>query len=122
MKYPLDTTPYAQDSRSQPIALGIADGGYVYVQDEHGVIFVVPDGSHLHPKVLGGARPAMYAGDLTIDSGEVKDVTNLSGTFEFDDPDGLLAIAATLRSVGYNVRQGAVRLFPSDGSRPIVIE
>lgn len=84
-------------------------------------MYVVPDGPHLHAKVLGGARPAMYAGDLTIRSGQVTDLTNLSGTFRFDEAEGLLAVADELTRLGFVVQAGAVRLFPLDGSRPVIL-
>jgi hypothetical protein len=48
-------------------------------------------------------------------------VTNLSGTFQCDDSDGLLEVAAELRRVGFVVEPGAVRFFPQDGSRPRVL-
>jgi hypothetical protein len=122
MKAPLDPTPYPQDPRSIPIATSVADGGYVYVRDVGGVIFVLPDGPHMHPLVLGSAQPAMYAGDMTIRGGHVVDLTNLSGTFQFDDEAGLKDVAAQLRRLGFTVVTGAVRFFPAYGSRPIVLE
>jgi hypothetical protein len=122
MKAPLDPTPYLRDPRSTPIHPGIADGGYVYVQDAAGVIWVVPDGLHMHPKVLGGGLLAMYAGDLSIQGGRITDLTNLSGTFQFDDETGLRAVANAIRQVGVPIEAGAVRFFPADGSRPIVLE
>jgi hypothetical protein len=64
----------------------------------------------------------MYAGDMTIQGGKVVDLTNLSGTFQFDDEDGLREVAAELRRWGLVVEPGAVRFFPADGSRPIVLE
>jgi hypothetical protein len=94
----------------------------VYVQDVIGVIHVVPDGPHLHPMVLGGGRPAMYAGDLTLKAGKIADVTNVSGTFQFDSEDGLRKVAARLRQQGLEVEPGAVFFFPADGSPPIVLE
>ena len=100
MKQPLDPFPYAQDPDSQPIDPQIPDGLYVYVRDDAGIVWVLPDGQHRHPKVLGQARPAMYAGDLTVADGKIKDVTNLSGTFQFDDEAGLLAVAEQLRQQG----------------------
>jgi hypothetical protein len=98
------------------------DGGYVYVQDATAVIYVVPDGPHLHPKVLGGGQPALYAGDLTVKGGKVVDVTNLSGSFQFDTQEGLREVARQLRQQGLEVESGAVRFFPADGSSPIVLE
>jgi len=52
----------------------------------------------------------------------VVDLTNLSGTFQSDDEDGLREVAAELRRQGLTVEVGAVRFFPRDGSRPIVLE
>jgi hypothetical protein len=59
---------------------------------------------------------------LTILAGRVHDLTNLSGSFQFDDEGGLRAVAALLRGLGLEVELGAVRLFPADGSRPVVLE
>lgn len=64
----------------------------------------------------------MYAGDLTIQGGKVADLTNLSGAFEFDDEAGLREVAKELRRQGLTIVPGAVRFFPSDGSRPVVLE
>jgi hypothetical protein len=64
----------------------------------------------------------MYAGDMTIRGGRVVDLTNLSGTFQFDDEDGLRDVAAELRRHGLSVAPGSVRFFPADGSRPVVLE
>jgi len=122
VRYPQDTTPYPADSRSQPIDSTVLDGSYVYVQDISGIIRIVPDGQHMHPRVLGGGLPAKYAGDMTIRGGRVVDITNLSGTFQFDDEDGLREIALELREQGLIVAVGAVRIFPADGSRPIILE
>ncbi|MBL8808908.1 MAG: hypothetical protein JNM43_01925 [Planctomycetaceae bacterium] len=122
MKSPLDSHPYERDSRSREIELGLADGAFVFVQVEYGAIFVVPDGPHMHPKVLGNAQPAMYAGDLTIDRGRIRDLTNLSGTFRFSDSEGLLAVARALELKGFCIMSGAVRLFSHvDSSRPVVL-
>jgi hypothetical protein len=121
-EYPQDATPYPADPRSRPIDASTPDGGYVYVRDVNGIVYVVPDGPHLRPKVLGGGQPAMCAGDLTIRGGRVVDLTNLSGTFQFDDEDGLREVAVELRRQGVQVEGGAVRFFPSDGSSPVVLE
>jgi hypothetical protein len=122
MKAPLDQTLYPRDSRSKPIGPGLPDGGYVYVQDLTAIVHVLPDGPHMHPKVLGGAQPALYAGDLTIKDGKVWDLTNLSGTFQFDDEAGLLSVAQEFRRQGLPVESGAVRIFPADGSPPVTLE
>ncbi len=63
----------------------------------------------------------MYAGDVTIVDGRVADLTNLSGTFRFDEPEGLLAVANELAHQGFIIDPTAVRLFPLDGSRPVVL-
>jgi hypothetical protein len=63
----------------------------------------------------------MYAGDLTVRNGRIADMTNLSGTFQFEDPDALLAVADELIRQGFIVEPGAVRLFPLDGSRPVIL-
>jgi hypothetical protein len=81
----------------------------------------LPDGPHRHPSILGQARPAKYAGDLTLVSGKIKDVTNLSGTFQFDDEEGLRVVADRLQQQGLAVERGAVRFFPADGSAPIIL-
>jgi hypothetical protein len=76
----------------------------------------------MHPRVLGGGQPALYAGDMTVQGSRVVDLTNLSGTFQFDDEDGLRQVAEELRRQGLVVETGAVRFFPADGSRPVVLE
>jgi hypothetical protein len=118
---PLDSFPYSQDSKSVVADGTLLDGLYAYAQDSLGNVWTVPDQPHIHPKVLGWGASAMYAGDLSIQGGEVVDVTNLSGTFQCDDPAGLLAVADQLRRQGLRIRAGAVRLFPADGSPPIVL-
>ena len=91
------------------------------MRDVNGEIYVLPDGPHLHPRVLGGAQPALYAGDLTVENANIRDVTNLSGTFQFDDPHGLLDVADELIRLGFTVEPNAVRFFPPDGSRPVIL-
>ena len=120
-KPPFDQFPYQQDPRSRPAVGTLHDGLYAYVQDEHGIVWVVPDGPHIHPKVLGGGRSALYAGDMRIAQGRIEDITNLSGTFQFDDSAGLLAVADQLIRQGLSVQPLAVRYFPSDGSPPQVL-
>jgi hypothetical protein len=122
LRYPQDSTPYPKDPRSQPIDARIADGEYAYVRDANGTVHVVPDGQHVHPKILGGGLPAMYAGDMTIRGGRVADLTNLSGTFQFDDEDGLREVAMELQRQGLQVDAGAVRFFPADGSPPVMLQ
>jgi len=121
LKPPLDPSPYQRDSRSRLADATLFDGLYAYVQDQQGQVWVVPDGPHIHPKVLGGGRSAMYAGDLCVSQGKIEDVTNLSGTFQFDDPVGLLTVADQLTRQGLTVQPRAVRFFPADGSAPQVL-
>ena len=118
LKLPQDITPYEPDPLARPAAAGLVDGLYVYVQDELGVVVVLEDGPHVHPKVLGRSRPAMYAGDMTVCAGQVVDLTNLSGTFQFDDPQGLVDVSEQLRRQGLEVVPGAIRFFTWDGSTP----
>jgi hypothetical protein len=113
---PYDPFPYPADANSQIADRSILDGLYAYVQDVSGLIWVLADQPHIHPKVLGLAKSALYAGDLSTKSGEVIDVTNLSGTFQCDDPAGLLAVTDQLVRQGLAIARGAVRFFPSDGS------
>ncbi len=122
MKDPLDPSPCPRDPQSQPINANIPDGGYAFVQDPAGTVHVIPDGPHVHPKVLGGALPAKYAGDMTVRRGRVVDLTNLSGTFQFDDEAGLREVAAEVRRQGIAIKAGAVRFFPADGSAPVILE
>ena len=121
MQSPLDGTRYPRDPRSAPLTAALPDGLYVYVQDGYGIVHVLPDGLHMHPKVLGNAEPALYAGDMTIASGRVVDVTNLSGTFQFDDEAQLRAVAVQIRHQGMVVEAGAIRYFPADGSGPVIL-
>ena len=118
LKSPLDPTPYPADPRSCPVAPGLSDGGYVYVRDTNGTVYVLPDGPHLHPKVLGNARLALYAGDMRW-GGRVVDLTNLSGRFSSTtrkDWD----VAAELRRRGLVVEPG--RSASSADGAPVVLE
>jgi hypothetical protein len=121
-KRPRDKTPYPQDPRSAPASGATPDGAYVFVQDLRGVVWLLPDEGHMHPRVLGGKRAARYAGDLTIHHGIIADVTNLSGTFRFASRLGLRKVAGQLRKQGLTVAPGAVRFFPKNGQRPEILE
>lgn len=121
MKQPLDPTPYRQHRLSRKVSPDLADGNYVYVQSEDDEVWVLPDGPHRHPRILGGATPVKYAGDLRVEDGTIVDITNLSGTFLCDDPDGLLEAAEQFRQSGLSLANCAVRFFPPDGSQPRVL-
>lgn len=120
-KPPRDPFPYDRDPDSRPIAPGIADSVYVYVQEVGGTVHVLPAGLHRHPKILGQAQPVDFAGDLEIVRGRIKDLTNWSGTFRFSDAPGLLAVAAELERLGFEVLPDAVRLYSRDGSRSTIL-
>lgn len=122
MYEPRDPIPYPPDPRSQPIVLGMANGTYVFAVSENRQIYVLPDGPHLHPKIFGNAQPVHYAGDLTVQGDTIVDITNLTGTFNCGDPQGLLEVADLLRELGFQLPDNAVKFFPPDGSRPRVLE
>src|SRR5438270_12174966 len=85
-----DPERYRRHPQSTPFSASLPAGVYVYVQDCAGVVWMAPDGPHAHPRVLGGARPAVAAGELTLgEKGEVLSINNLSGTFKCA-PDCLL--------------------------------
>jgi hypothetical protein len=123
LRYPHDRFPYPRDARSRVLGRETEPGLYVYVQDEAGEIYVVPDSEpNLHPRVLGGGVPARYAGDLKLGArGVVEDLTNLSGNFRFRGKGGLLAVAELLRARGLIVQSGAVRWFPPDGGDLVIL-
>lgn len=82
---------------------------------------MIAEGPHRHPQALGNAEPALDAGDFAVDQGCIRDLTNLSGTFLFDDEAGLLAIRASMVQHGWTIVSGAVRFFPIDGGRPRIL-
>lgn len=119
-KSPRDTFSYLRSADSRPLAAGESGGRYVFVVDLDEVIHVAPDGLHTHPKVLGGARPALYAGELVIDpGGHVEELTNLSGTFRFNSRRSLCCVAAGVRRLGFSV--GEVVWYPANGGVPVVL-
>lgn len=74
----------------------------------------------MHPKVLGNAKPALYAGEVSIDRpGNVDELTNLSGTFQFKSTRSLCCVAAGLRGLGFSV--GDVVWYPPDGGSPVIL-
>ncbi len=87
-RLPQDRRRYRKDPRSEPVHSGLGDGCYVHVRDLDGTVYVLPDGQHAHVRVLGDAKPELYAGDLTIRGIVVVDLTNCSGTFRFRMPTG----------------------------------
>ena len=118
---PQDRRKYPRDARACVADNNLSDGEFVYVQDLQERIWVVPDGPHLHPKVLGGAEMALYAGTLSVLHRWIVELTNLSGTFRCDDDEGLLSVADWLEQHGISILPNAVRFFPHDGARPYIL-
>jgi hypothetical protein len=111
---PKDKTPFPQDPRSKPISLDTppAKEGYVFVQDADGTIHILPNGSHMHPKVLGGAKPGAAAGEVFVGEGKtITELNNISGTFPFKDPAVLERVAESLRQMGFKVPPEAIKYF-----------
>lgn len=114
-KDPIDRTPHPRSPDSRRLVVSESPGLYVYAVDEGEVIHVVPDGPHVHPTILGLARPALYAGEIEIEaSGVVGEVNNLSGTFQFRSKRSLLCVAGMLVDMGFSVR--SVIWYPPDGA------
>jgi hypothetical protein len=100
--FPLDQARYRRDNDSVPFSPDLPAGVYVFVQDCAGVVWVLPDGRHRHPRVLGGVRPAVAAGEVIVGAnGEILSINNASGTFRCVG-DSLLT------AVGGLVNQGAI--------------
>jgi hypothetical protein len=105
---PRDLVRYRRHERSTPFSANLPAGVYVYVQDCAGEVWVAPDGVHMHPRVLGGARPAVAAGELTLgENGEVLSINNLSSTFQCA-PDCLFLVVGGIISQGGKCVAGAV--------------
>jgi hypothetical protein len=110
-KPPLDPFPYPQQPDSRPFAPQLEPGSYVYAQDADGVVWVAPDGPHMHPQILGGAKPVAGAGELTVEAGGVvTEVNNISGTFQCG-PETLPQVIDALRNQGATVRPDAAKPF-----------
>ena len=115
-KKPKDRTRYAISPDSWPLTFGEPVGRYVFVVDLTETIHVAPDGSHMHPKVLGLAQAALQAGEISIDRlGGIEEVTNCSGTFQFDSQQSL-CVATRLGRIGFAVDN--VMWYPPDGLTP----
>ena len=114
-KLPSDRHPYPRSRDSRRLEVQEVVGRYVFVVDLDEVIYVVPDGYHMHPRVLGNGARALYAGELYIDQpGHIEEMTNLSGTFRFKSQRSLCCVALHLRAIGFTV--GEVIWYPPDGS------
>jgi hypothetical protein len=105
---PLDPHHYGRHEERAPFSADVAPGAYVYVQDCSGVVWLSPDGPHVHPRVLGGARPVVAAGELILgENGEVLSINNLSGTFRCA-ADCLLVVVGGIVVQGGKIEAGAV--------------
>lgn len=64
----------------------------------------------MHPRVLGGARPVVAAGELTLgEKGEVLAINNLSGTFHCTPDSLLLAVGGIICQGGKIVADAITR-------------
>jgi hypothetical protein len=105
-KSPNDRTPYPKDPSSRILTIAERPGTYCYVVDLDEVIHVAPNASHIHPKILGMRARTLYAGELVIGNpGEIDDVDNCSGTFEFHSQNSLCCVKSQLMKLGFNVHQ-----------------
>ena len=118
---PQDRRKYPRHPDSSLATTGLVDGEFVYVQDLNEEIWVLPDGPHRHPKVLGQALPVLYAGTLKVAGDTIVELTNLSRTFRCDDDEGLIEVAEWLLNRGWKLAGNAIRFFPFDGGRPYII-
>ena len=102
---------YRRRSDSVLFSPNLPAGAYVFVQDCDGEIWVLPDGNHLHPYVLGRSRPAVAAGELIVEeNGIVVALNNLSGTFQCA-PDCLFTAIGGLIMQGAKIAPDAVSFF-----------
>jgi hypothetical protein len=105
---PKDLVRYRRHEKSVLFSSSLLAGVYVYVQDCSGEMCVAPDGPHMHPRVLGGARAVVAAGELTLgEAGEVIAINNLSGTFQCTRDSLLLAVGAIICQGG-KIDAGAI--------------
>ncbi len=115
LKAPIDRTPYPQSPDSRRLVVSESPGVYVFAVDANEEIHVVPDGLHVHPTILGLANPALYAGEIDIETpGIIGEVNNLSGTFQFRSKRSLLCVAGKLIAMGFSVSR--VVWYPPDGA------
>jgi len=117
-KRPLDRFRYLRDVDSRPLRSNELPGDYVYVVDLDETIHVAPNGPHMHPKVLGNAGSALYAGEISIAApGEVDSVNNSSGTFRFKSQQSLCCVVLGLVRLGFRVHE-AIWYTPDGSMRP----
>jgi hypothetical protein len=110
-KPPGDTYPYSKAPTSRPLSPSVEPGTYVYAQDANGVVHVMPDAPHMHPRILGGGQPAAAAGEIVIGPDRVvTEINNISGTFQHDA--GVLPVVQSfVEAQGLRVAPGAIKPF-----------
>lgn len=109
---PKNCQHFEKDPDSKPVEPGMADGVYVYVQALDGVVWAILDRrQHQHPTILGGKVEVLYAGDFEIQNNIVIHLTNCSGTFQPDDPEGLRRVARAISKQGLRVANTACKFF-----------
>lgn len=87
----------------------LPEGEYVFVQDANEEVWVLPNGPHYHPRKLGNATPVAAAGEMIVGhDGEILEINNLSGTFEFGT-EVLAGVVNWLRLQGARIGDDAVR-------------
>jgi hypothetical protein len=102
---------HPRNPASAPISQATPPGKYVFVQDANGVVYVVPDGPHLHPTVLGGGQPAAAAGEVVIGpNGVVTEINNISFTFQHGG-EVLPGVQSALEGAGLSVAPDAIKPF-----------
>jgi hypothetical protein len=123
LKRPLDRITYERDSRSCLLTMATKDGRYVYVVDAAHQIRILPDdGPHLHPKILGNASAARYAGEIVLANHTIVELTNCSGTFQFQSQRGLMETARIAERLGFVIAADALIFHYFDRiSRPKVL-
>jgi hypothetical protein len=111
VKLPGDLFPYARHPDSCRFHSGLPPAVYVYVLAEDEELWVLPDGPHQHPLILGGATPAAGAGELVLEeNGRVVEVNNLSGTFQCG-PETLSWVIEAIQRQGGIVLSGTSKPF-----------
>jgi hypothetical protein len=105
-KSPQDRSPYPKVVTSRILTISERPGTYCYVVDLDEVIHVAPNASHIHPKILGQCQKTLFAGELVIGNpGEIEDVDNCSGTFQFQSRHSLCCVRSHLTKLGFRVHQ-----------------
>jgi hypothetical protein len=112
--FPLDQRSLSPDPLRREFSRNIEPGFYVYVLDCKGTVWIAPNGSHQHPRVLGRARPVAGAGEIQIGvDGEVTMINNESGTFQCHK-DSLMTVVGAIVRQGGRVAQPAIQMLDEE--------